>query len=182
MNRYEIILAGIGGQGLLLAGLIVGDAAAISDGKYAVQTETYAPLARGGSSKSEIIISEEEIDYPKVRKADLLVALSQEAYDSNINQVKNDGLIIIETDMVKSFKEHKNLLSVPLTSIAMESTKKPFTVSIVALGVVSRVTGRTNMLSLVSSIGQRAPNGTEDINQKALEAGFLYAEKLHSRA
>lgn len=179
MQKTEIILAGIGGQGLLLAGLILGDAAAILEGKYCVQTESYAPLARGGSSKSEIIISDSEIDYPKVRQADILVALSQDAYDSSVTQVKADGLIIVDSDTTKTDTSIKTL-SMPLTRIARESTGKTFTISIVSLGVLSRITGMVSITSLLGAIDYRAPRGTEEINKKAAEAGAMAAEKLEA--
>jgi 2-oxoglutarate ferredoxin oxidoreductase subunit gamma len=175
MQKSEIILAGIGGQGLLLAGLILGDSAAIAEGKHATQIESYAPLARGGASKSEIIISDEEIDYPHIRKADILVALAQDAYSSSIRQVKPEGLVIIDSDLVNNIDNNHKHLSLGLTDIAKESTGKPFTVSIVALGVLARITGLISLPSLLNSINSRAPNGTEDINRKAAEAGFQAA-------
>ncbi len=181
MQRTEIVLSGLGGQGLLLAGLILGDAAAISEGKFAVQTESYAPLARGGASKSEIVISDEEIDYPRVRKADILVALSQDAYDSCISQVKPDGLVLVESELVKTDTPIKTL-SLPLTQIARDSTGKAFTVSIVGLGVISRVTRVVDIGSLLTSINYRAPRGTEDINKKAAEAGARAADMLTSES
>jgi 2-oxoglutarate ferredoxin oxidoreductase subunit gamma len=177
MQKSEIILAGIGGQGLLLAGLILGDSAAIAEGKYAAQVESYAPLARGGASKSEIIISDEEIDYPHVRKADILVALAQDAYDSSIKQVKPEGLAIIDGELVKNIDDNHAHLSLGLTEIAKTSTGKTFTVSIVALGVLARITGLVSLPSLLASINFRAPNGTEEINRKAAEAGFNAAEQ-----
>lgn len=180
MKRQEIILSGIGGQGLLLAGLILGYAAAISEGKYAVQTESYAPLARGGASKSEVIISDEEIDYPKVIKADILVALSQDSYDSCINEVKPDGLVIIDSGTVTAKSGKQRILSIPLTQIAKDSTGKTFTVSIVALGVIARTTEIISIASLLSSTNSKAPVGTEDINIKAAEAGYKEAEKYIS--
>ncbi|MDQ7822082.1 MAG: 2-oxoacid:acceptor oxidoreductase family protein [Candidatus Eremiobacteraeota bacterium] len=175
MERCEIILAGIGGQGLLLAGLILGDSAAIGEKKHAVQIESYAPLARGGASKSEIIISTNEIDYPKIQKADVLVALSKEALASSMNRVKPDGLIVLDST-VPLPGEDRRILHVPLTQIAVETTGKAFTVSIVALGLVARITGVVGITSILTSIGFRAPTGTEDINRKAAEAGYKTAE------
>jgi 2-oxoglutarate ferredoxin oxidoreductase subunit gamma len=181
MERHEIILAGIGGQGLLLAGLILGDAAAIGEGKYAAQIEAYAPLARGAESKSELIISSEEIDYPKVKKADILVALSQDAYDNNIGRVKEEGFALVDSIAVKT-PGGDSVKLLPLNDIALQSTGKPFTVSIVALGALARITGMVQLNSLLTSINFRAPNGTEEINKKAAEAGYIAAEEIMTGA
>jgi 2-oxoglutarate ferredoxin oxidoreductase subunit gamma len=177
MERYELILAGLGGQGLLLAGLIIGDAAAIGEGKFAAQIEAYAPLARGAESKSELIISTEEIDYPKVQKADILVALSQDAYDNNMGRLKDDGFALVDSSSVKTPVNEKTK-ALPMTDIAIQSTGKPFTVSIVALGALARLTSIVELNSLLTSINFRAPNGTEEINKKAAEAGYMAAGEI----
>ncbi|MHC9542989.1 MAG: 2-oxoacid:acceptor oxidoreductase family protein [Vulcanimicrobiota bacterium] len=179
MERCEIILSGIGGQGLLLAGLILGDAAAIGEGKYAAQIESYAPLARGGSSQSELIISTSEIDYPKVRKANVLVALAQEAYLEQIGRVREDGLVIADAPAVKPAGKIKTI-EIPLTEIARETTGKTFTVSIVALGILARLTEVVSLSSLLNAVNFRAPMGTEEINRKAASGGYEAAEKYLS--
>src|SRR5512138_1966714 len=95
-DRYEIRLAGEGGQGLILAGIILGEAAAIYDGKKAIQTQSYGPEARGGASKSEVIVSTSDIDYPKVTSADALVVMSQEACDKYAADLQREGLMIVD--------------------------------------------------------------------------------------
>ena len=178
MKRFEIIMAGIGGQGLLLGGLILGDAAAIGEKRYAVQIESYAPLARGGSSSSELIISDEEIDYPRIKAADVLIALSKEALVTHKDKVKPDGVILLNSTDVVEYEEDKRVVEMPLTSIALETTGKAFTVSIVALGVVPKLTELLSLNSILSSLSRRAPTGTEALNMKAAEAGFSAAEKV----
>ncbi|MDA8217816.1 MAG: 2-oxoacid:acceptor oxidoreductase family protein, partial [Dehalococcoidales bacterium] len=93
-ERYEVRLAGVGGQGLQLAGLILAEAAAIYENKNVVQSQSYGAEARGGPSMSEVIIGDGDIDYPKVTEPDLLLALSQDAADRYVPQVKKDGLKI----------------------------------------------------------------------------------------
>lgn len=178
MNRFEIILAGIGGQGLLLAGLILGDAAAIGEKKYAVQIESYAPLARGGSSSSELVISDGEIDYPQISRADVLVALSPEALEAHRHKVKEEGRILLDTANVPEYEPDQRILPVPLTELAKEHTGKTFTVSIVALGFIPRFTEMVTIDSILSSIGNRAPHGTEMINRAAAEAGYAAAGEI----
>ena len=103
LDRTEIRLAGEGGQGMILAGIILAEAAAIYDNKNAVQTQSYGPEARGGASKSEVIISRGEIDYPEVINADVLVALSQEACDKYSSDLKKDGLLLLLSLILKLF-------------------------------------------------------------------------------
>ncbi len=178
MKRFEIIMAGIGGQGLLLAGLILGDAAAIGEKKYAVQIESYAPLARGGSSSSELVISDDEIDYPRIKQADVLIALSKDALNAHKKKVRADGIILLNSTDVPEHEEDKRIIDMPLTAIAMETTGKAFTVSTVALGVVPRLTDMISINSIVSSLSRRAPTGTENLNMSAAEAGFAASEKI----
>ncbi|MDL2280226.1 2-oxoacid:acceptor oxidoreductase family protein, partial [Selenomonadales bacterium OttesenSCG-928-I06] len=96
----QISLSGTGGQGLILAGTILAEAA-ILDGQYAIQTQSYGPEARGGASKSEVLISDENIDYPKVLSADVMLTMSQAACDKYINALKPGGKLIIDTTFVK---------------------------------------------------------------------------------
>src|SRR5512136_3011541 len=98
--RTEIRLAGEGGQGMILAGIILAEAAAIYDGKMAVQTQSYGPEARGGASKSEVVIADGEIDHPEVLSADVVVALSQEAYNKYAVCIKPGGLLIVDDEKV----------------------------------------------------------------------------------
>ncbi len=100
-DRFEVRLAGEGGQGMILAGVILAEAAAVYDGLNAVQTQSYGPEARGGASRSEVIIARGEIDYPKVMAADLLLCMSQEACDKFYTQVKDDGCIIVDSTHVR---------------------------------------------------------------------------------
>src|SRR5512136_1101622 len=99
-DRYEVRLAGEGGQGMILAGVILAEAAAVHDGLNAVQTQSYGPEARGGASRSEVIIARGEIDYPKVTAADLLLCMSQEACDKFYPEVKDEGCIVVDSDSV----------------------------------------------------------------------------------
>ncbi|MGD0753404.1 MAG: 2-oxoacid:acceptor oxidoreductase family protein, partial [Anaerolineales bacterium] len=102
--RTEIRLAGEGGQGMILAGIILAEAAAIYDGKMAVQTQSYGPEARGGASKSEVVIAAGEIDHPEVLSADVVVTLSQEAFDKYADSVKPGGLLIVDDEVVHSMR------------------------------------------------------------------------------
>jgi 2-oxoglutarate ferredoxin oxidoreductase subunit gamma len=179
-DRIEIRLAGEGGQGMILAGIILAEAAAIYDGKNAVQTQTYGPEARGGASKAEVIISEGEIDHPEVISADALVALSQEACDKYASNLKKNGLLIVDVDKVGRIPV-TSAVKVPVTRLAEEATGRPITANVVTLGLLVGLTGVVSRPALEQAVLARSPKGTEDLNRKALEAGFKQAEKIQNR-
>ncbi len=175
--RTEIRLAGEGGQGMILAGIILAEAAAIYDGKMAVQTQSYGPEARGGASKSEVVIAEGEIDHPEVLSADVVVALSQEAFDKYATSVKPGGLLIVDDDNVHSIRVPE-AIKIPISWLAEHTTGKAITANTVALGILVGLTGVVSRQAIEKAVTARAPRGTEEMNRKALEAGFAAAEKV----
>jgi 2-oxoglutarate ferredoxin oxidoreductase subunit gamma len=175
INRTEIRLAGEGGQGMILAGIILAEAAAIYDGKNAIQTQNYGPEARGGASKAEVVISQGEIDHPEVIIADVLVAMSQEACDKYAGNLKKDGLLIIDQERVGRIPSSK-AIKVPITRLAQESSGKSITANVVALGVLVGLTGVVSRQAISQAVSARAPKGTEEMNRAALMAGFAAAD------
>lgn len=180
-KRTEIRLAGEGGQGMILAGIILAEAAAIYDGKQATQTQSYGPEARGGASRSEVVISDGEIDHPEVLSADVVVALSQEAYNKFGKTVKAGGLLIVDADRVETAPDF-NGVKIPVARIANETTGKAITANTVALGVLVGLTNIVSRESIQKAITARAPKGTEEMNRKALQAGFTAAEEVKATA
>jgi 2-oxoglutarate ferredoxin oxidoreductase subunit gamma len=176
-DRYEVRLAGEGGQGMILAGVILAEAAAVHDGLNAVQTQSYGPEARGGASRSEVIISRGEIDYPKVTAADLLLCMSQEACDKFYPEVKEEGCIVVDSDNVSRLPSHR-AIAVPISQIAEQVTGRRITASMVALGLLGGLTGVVTKEALEMALRDRVPAGTEEVNLKALAAGFEEAERL----
>lgn len=176
-DRYEVRLAGEGGQGMILAGVILAEAAAVYDGLNAVQTQSYGPEARGGASRSEVIVARGEIDYPKVIAADLLLCMSQEACDVFYPQVKDEGCIIVDSNKVSRLPSHR-AIAVPISQIAEEVTGRQITGSIVALGLVAGLTGLVSRDAMEKAVGERVPAGTEEMNLRALAAGFEEADRL----
>jgi len=176
-GRTEIRLAGEGGQGMILAGIVLAEAAAIHDGKNAVQTQTYGPEARGGASKAEIIIDQDEIDFPEVINADVLVALSQEACDKYASNLKKEGLLIVDSEKVVRVP-FSSAIKVPITRLAVEATGKVITANVVALGLLVGLTGVVSREAIEKAVLRRAPKGTEEINRLALQTGFASAEQL----
>jgi len=130
--RYEIRLAGSGGQGLVLAGVILAEAAGIYDGKFVCQTQSYGPEARGGASKAEVVISDAEIDYPKAIRPDVLLALNQKSLDVFLGDLKEGGVLLVDADLVREVPE-SGALSIPFTRLAREAGRE-LMANIVALG------------------------------------------------
>ncbi|MFH1523993.1 MAG: 2-oxoacid:acceptor oxidoreductase family protein [Chloroflexota bacterium] len=180
VDRTEVRLAGEGGQGMILAGIILAEAATIYDGKMAVQTQSYGPEARGGASRSEVVIADGEIDHPEVLSADVVVTLSQEAYDKYAASVKLGGLLIVDDEKVSRILMTE-AVRVPISRLALETTGKNITANIVALGVLVGLTGVVSRQAIEKAVAARVPRGTEEMNRKALEAGFKAAEKVKVR-
>jgi 2-oxoglutarate ferredoxin oxidoreductase subunit gamma len=165
---------------MILAGIILAEAAAIYDGKRVVQTQSYGPEARGGASKSEVVIADGEIDHPEVLEADVLIALSQEAFKKFSPNIKPGGLLIVDEDKVDS-SSTPQAIRLPITKMAFEVTGRSITANTVALGVLVGLTGVVSRQALEKAVAARAPRGTEEMNRKALEAGFEAAEKVKVR-
>jgi 2-oxoglutarate ferredoxin oxidoreductase subunit gamma len=174
-NRMEIRLAGEGGQGMILAGIILAEAAAIYDHKNATQTQSYGPEARGGASKAEVVIDSGEIDHPEVIVADVLLAMSQEACDKYAGNMKKGGLLIVDQERVGRVPSNR-AIKVPISRLAEESSGKSITANVVALGVLVGLTGVVSREAITKAVAARAPKGTEEMNRAALSAGFAAAD------
>lgn len=177
MEKYEIRLSGSGGQGLLLGGIILAEAA-VNEGKNAIQTQSYGPEARGGASKSEVIISSEEIDFPKVRNCDILLSLTQKAYDQYNIGLKEDGILIVDSSVSAEKSGDIKMYSVPIIDAALHDLGKPMVTNIVALGVLVEITKVITKESLEQAVLGRVPKGTEELNKKALSVGYEIAAKI----
>ncbi len=175
-RRYEVRLAGTGGQGTILAGILLAEAA-IQDGKNVVQTQSYGPEARGGASRSEVVISDGEIHYPKVLQPDITVCMSQEACDRYGSQMRPGGLLILDADHVTRAPTTR-AVRVPMTSVAQAVVGRAIVANVVGLGVLVGLTGIVSSEALETAVRNRAPRGTEIINLKALAAGFEKAEEI----
>ncbi|WP_026477907.1 2-oxoacid:acceptor oxidoreductase family protein [Alkaliphilus transvaalensis] len=173
MNKqHEIRLSGSGGQGLILGGIILAEAALI-DGNNAIQSQSYGPEARGGASKAEVIISTEEIDYPKVEKPDLLLALTEIAYKKYIKNLKDDGVLLVDENVnIDNIKESIKVIKVPIIHTATEKIGKSMVANIVALGAIQELTKVVTKEALETAVLKRVPKGTEELNKKALAAGY----------
>lgn len=174
-DRFEIRLSGEGGQGLVLIGKILAEAAALYDGKNATQSQSYGPEARGGASRSDVIISTGEIDYPKAVNLDLLLALTQESLDKYLKDLKSDGLLIVDEDAVKEIPEGSfTLVKAPVISMAREKVGKLIVANMVALGVIVGKSKVISQKAAENAILTRVPKGTQELNLKAFRMGMEY--------
>lgn len=169
--KNSIRLTGTGGQGLILAGIILAEAALL-DGKNAIQSQSYGPEARGGASKAEVIIADEAIHFPKVKESDYLLCMSEKAYEKYSVNMKQDSVLIIDTTFVDECENSKaaKTYAIPITELAVKATGRDLTANICALGVMSAL-GLVSEEALKKAILNRIPKGTEELNMKAFEAG-----------
>jgi 2-oxoglutarate ferredoxin oxidoreductase subunit gamma len=167
--QQELRLTGSGGQGLILAGVILAEAA-ILDGRRAIQSQSYGPEARGGSSKAEVIISEGEIDFVKVQKCDMLLCLTQDAYDKYGKEFTK--VLILDESLKLKYPEPEKVLKLPILDTASNKLGKPMVANIVALGAVNGLLSLVSKESLLEAVLDRVPRGTEELNKEALESGY----------
>ncbi len=175
-GRYEIRLSGSGGQGLITAGIILAEAAGIHDGKFVCQTQSYGPEARGGASKAEVVISDQEIDYPKAIEPDILLAMNQKSCDAFIFDLKPGGILIVDATHVKQVPTTR-AVAVPFTRLARQETGREMVGNIVALGTLAAISEAVSLEGLEAAVLARVPKGTEEMNRKALQAGIRAARE-----
>lgn len=171
MKKVEIRLAGTGGQGVILASIILAEAAGVYEGRYAVQTQSYGPEARGGASRADVIISDNPILYPKCRKLDLLVGLSQQAIDRYLPDLRVRGLAIIDEFYVRECS-HPHTLCLPLSRTAREKLGRELFTNILTLGAIAKITGLVSINSLHQAVANRVPMQYLELNIQALKQGW----------
>ncbi|MDQ7785499.1 MAG: 2-oxoacid:acceptor oxidoreductase family protein [Desulfomonilaceae bacterium] len=179
-DRIEVRLSGSGGQGLILAGLILAEAAGIYDGREVAMVQSYGPEARGGASKAEVIISDSPIDYPLCTSVDLLLAMNQEAADSYSWDLKPGAWILVDADLV-SHPPSSRALALPFTAAARDKLKKALVANVAALGAIAEITGLVSRRGLENALADRAPSGMQDLNRKALALGVRLARNLFKK-
>ena len=179
MARYEVRIGGFGGQGVVTMAVVAGETASLYDKKYVVQTQSYGPEARGGASKSEIVISDEEVDYPKVQAPDVFVVLSRAAYLEYIHGLKDDGILIMDEDLVEvegELPKTVKVYKIPATRIAEEQVKSKQATNIVMLGALTAITKILSVEGLKAQIEARWPRFIKS-NMLALELGMKAGEE-----
>jgi len=180
--KHEIRFSGFGGQGIILAGHIMGEAATLHTDLNATLTQSYGPESRGGACAAELILADEPIHFPHVIEPNLLVAMSQEAYNKYAPEMDEKGLIIIDETLVdpEAAPHHAPILSVPATQIAGE-LKKPIVANIVMLGFVTGVANLVPETAMRETILNRVPPQTRDLNSEAFSRGMAHAKTAELR-
>lgn len=176
MKKIEIRFAGTGGQGVILASVVFAEAAGVHEGWQVVQTQSYGPEARGGASKADVIISDQPILFPKCRKLDFLVCLSQPAVEKYLSDLKVRGMAITDRFYVRECP-HPKTVCLPLSETARQELGRELFTNIVTVGAVARITGLVTLESLKKTVASRVPKQFIDINVKAIELGWHLGEK-----
>jgi 2-oxoglutarate ferredoxin oxidoreductase subunit gamma len=173
MSRKEILIGGVGGQGVVLSGILLGTAATLFDGKQAVQTQSYSSELRGGSTRAEVIISEEPVTDPQVRKSDILIVLAEDALSKYIGRIKPKGLLVIDSDLVKGAKPGDyEILSIPATSIADKEMGNIIVANLIILGALVKKTGLLSVESMEKAIEVSVPKKAITLNLNAFRKGL----------
>ncbi len=180
MARTEIRVAGFGGQGVILSGYIFGKAASLFDNKYSTLIQSFGPEARGSACSAQVIVSDELIDYPYIRKPDIVVAISQEAYKKYGHDLKPGGILITEKDMVTvddnaiaGFDHY----TVPATKIADQLGRR-IVMNMAVVGCFTAVTGLLDKEAVKKAVEDSIPKGTEELNLKAFDKGYEHGLEL----
>jgi len=175
-KAVEIRLSGSGGQGLILAGIILANAAVIEK-RRVTQTQSYGPESRGGYSRADVIISDKEIFFPEATQFDILLALTQEACDKYIYDLKEKGTLIVDTTLVKNISVmSENVYEVPFTEKVIEKLGSPITTNICTLAFLVKATGIVKEESLQQAIKDNVKPAFVDVNIKAMKLGFELAK------
>jgi 2-oxoglutarate ferredoxin oxidoreductase subunit gamma len=182
MGSTEIKISGLGGQGVILAGIIIGKAAALFDNKDATMTQAFGPEARGSACSAQLIVSDDAILYPYVTQARTLIAMSQDAFNKFSPEMAENGTLLIEEELVKVDKVPKGVkvYAIPATRIAEELGRK-MVLNIVMVGFFSAIAKLINPEAVRKAVQESVPKGTEKLNLAAFDRGYEYGQNLLSK-
>ncbi len=161
---------------MIFAGTVLAEAIGVEDGKNVCQTQSYGPEARGGASRSDLVVSSGEIYYPKPLKLDLLLALTQEACDTYFPALKDEGVLIVDSGLVDQLPDHK-VHGFPFTQIARDKLGTAMVANVMALGAIAALTKIVSKKGFLEAVKRRAPKGTKERNLKAAEMGFELTQR-----
>lgn len=179
MKRTEIRIAGFGGQGVVLAGVLIGTAAAVSDGRRAVQTQSYGAAARGGGARSEVVVSDEPIGYPRVTHPDIMVAMSEEAMQKYGADMRPGALLFTDSDLVKNVaRSDVRRVEAPVSNLATQELGRTIVANLVMLGLLVAKTGIVSVEGMEAAIRANVPPKTIDLNLKAFRKGLELATQI----
>lgn len=174
--RKEVIVTGFGGQGIVLAGKILGMAAVLGDKKESTLVQSYGPESRGGACSAQVIVSDAVIQYPYIKTPDVLVCMSQSAYDKYKDQLRPKGLLLIDRDLVKADGK-RDYFAVPATRMAEELGRKMMA-NIIMIGFTVAVTEVISESAARKAVASSVPKGTEKKNDQAFTKGLEFGHSL----
>jgi 2-oxoglutarate ferredoxin oxidoreductase subunit gamma len=175
MNRTEILIGGVGGQGVILAGILLGTAATLFENKKAVQTQAYSSEQRGGMARAEVILSDEPVTDPQVRKPDILIALAQDAVNRHLKNIKASGLLVMDSDLVKEVTPGDfQTLEIPATSLAENELGNIVVANLILLGGLIKKTGILSVGAMEKAIEANVPPKAKALNLKAFRRGLEF--------
>jgi len=181
-KHYEIRFGGSGGQGMMLMGDVMAQAAGIIEGKHILLVKSYGPESRGGACRSELITDVEPINYPIVKKPDFVLAMTQLSCDKYHLDMNKEGVLLVDSDLVKQIPETiKHVYKIPLTKIAVEVTGKAIAANVVALGAISVLGACAGGEAILQAVLNRFPVKLHEMNKKAFTAGAKAAEIILRR-
>jgi 2-oxoglutarate ferredoxin oxidoreductase subunit gamma len=178
MRLTEIRIAGFGGQGVILSAILLGKAASIYENGFATMTQNFGPEARGGACSAQLVLSDSPVLYPYVTSPDIMVVMSQEAYNRFSPELKPEGILIIEEDLVRvsDLKGDPKVYSIPATRIAEELGKR-MVLNSVMVGFFTAVTKLLTPDAVRKAVADSVPPSFRDLNLQAFEKGFEYGNK-----
>jgi len=181
-TRKEVMFGGFGGQGIVTAGYITGQAAVVYDGKEATFTQVYGPEARGSACYSGVVVSQEEISYPYLLNPQIMVIMSQEAYDKFLPRLQQGGVLIVDSTIVKPDKqaEKYRLYKVPATEIA-EKMGARIIANVIMLGFLGKIWDAVSIEALQEAVKANVPKKYLELNLKAFQTGVKWGEKALKR-
>jgi 2-oxoglutarate ferredoxin oxidoreductase subunit gamma len=179
MNRKEIRITGFGGQGVVLCGYVIGRACAINAGQHATMIQSFGPEARGSSCSATLVVSDQPVLYPYIRRPDILVVMSNDGYQKFAGELKDDALIVYEKDLVHPDpKPGQRAYGVPSTRLA-EKLGRSLIQNIVMLGFFGAVTRIVPKEEMRDAVRKSVPAGTEELNLKAFDAGWGWFDEQY---
>lgn len=173
MKRTEILIGGVGGQGVILTGILLGTAATLFDGQKAVQTQAYSSEQRGGMARAEVIISGEPITDPQVRRPDIFIALAEDAVNRHLKRIKPSGLLVFDSDLIRGVKPGDyQALAIPATSLADKELGNIVVANLIILGALLKKTDILSVKAMEKAIEANVPPKAKELNLKAFRRGL----------
>jgi 2-oxoglutarate ferredoxin oxidoreductase subunit gamma len=177
-NRYEARFSAVGGQGVLLAGDVLGYAAQKFENRYSIQSPTYTAQVRGGPTKIDVIIDDEPIIYPKTTAINFFLSLAQGSYDAFLYDLRDDAIVVVDPALVFKINEKYLTYPVPIIELTKKHIGKMVMTSVLALGIMVELTHAVTKEAVEKALLEKAPKGTENLNIKALRLGYTTAQEL----